>query len=196
MKILFIDNFDSFTYNVVQLAQSASIAQKCTPNIIIKRNNGITLDEIRSGCFDRIVISPGPGGIESGGVSLDIFQDKTLKMPILGVCLGHQLLCHTEGASVIEAPVPVHGICSLITHSAKGIFSDVKNPLKAMRYHSLIVAKATLPASLECIAVTDDGLIMAVRHKTLPRIGVQFHPESFLSEDGLKIFSNFLSGYD
>ena len=184
-----IDNYDSFTYNLVQYL--GGLGQK----VCVFRNDKITLEEVAGLKFDQIVISPGPGRPEDAGVSLKVIKDYYQKVPILGVCLGHQAIGYVFGAAIVKAPTIMHGKTSQILHNGKDIFKGIKSPFEATRYHSLVIDKKTLPANLLITAHTEDGVIMGVREKSFPLFGVQFHPESILTPDGKKILKNFLK-YD
>ena len=188
--ILVIDNYDSFAYNLVQ---TVGLFKK---EINVVRNDKITLKEIAALSPSHIVISPGPCTPNESGISVELIRNFAGKIPILGVCLGHQCIGQAFGGSIIRAPKPIHGKTSQIYHDKKTIFKGIKNPFTATRYHSLIIEKSTLPSSLEMSAETD-GLIMAVRHKKYNVEGVQFHPESFLTKEGKKLIKNFIiSGSD
>ena len=188
--ILVIDNYDSFAYNLVQ---TVGLFKK---EINVVRNDKITLKEIAALSPSHIVISPGPCTPNESGISVALIRNFAGKIPILGVCLGHQCIGQAFGGSIIRAPKPIHGKTSQIYHDKKTIFKGIKNPFTATRYHSLIIEKSTLPSSLEMSAETD-GLIMAVRHKKYNVEGVQFHPESFLTKEGKKLIKNFIiSGSD
>jgi anthranilate synthase/aminodeoxychorismate synthase-like glutamine amidotransferase len=190
MKVLVIDNYDSFVYNLVQYVGELGT------EVFVYRNDQITLEQVKALKPDRIVISPGPGNPEDEhyfGVCKAILQQVSPKVPTLGVCLGHQGIVSTFGGKVISAKRLMHGKTSCIKHDGKGIFRDVENPFTATRYHSLAVEQKTMPACLEVTAVSvDDGEIMGVRHKEYPIEGVQFHPESILCEEGKLIIKNFL----
>jgi anthranilate synthase component 2 len=191
--ILVIDNYDSFTYNLVQylgeLGQEFSVAA----DIQVYRNDKIDLEKIRFIQPDGIVISPGPGRPDDAGISLAIIQELGPTVPILGVCLGHQSIGQVFGGNVISAATLMHGKTSEIYHSGQGIFNGVSNPFSATRYHSLVVAKETLPDCLEITGWIDDGMIMGLRHRQYPHIqGVQFHPESILTSEGKQLLRNFL----
>jgi anthranilate synthase component II len=191
--ILVIDNYDSFTYNLVQylgeLGQELAIAK----DIQVYRNDRITLSEIVSLDPDGILISPGPGRPEDAGVSLAIIQELGTKYPILGVCLGHQSIGQVFGGNVVAAPILMHGKTSEIYHDGTGVFKGLDNPFTATRYHSLVIDRATCPDCLEINAWVEDGTIMGVRHKDYPQIeGVQFHPESILTNAGKQLLGNFL----
>jgi anthranilate synthase component II len=191
--ILVIDNYDSFTYNLVQylgeLGQDLAIAK----DIQVYRNDRITLAEIVNLDPDGILISPGPGRPEDAGVSLDIIRQLGAKYPILGVCLGHQSIGQVFGGNVVAAPILMHGKTSEIYHDGTGVFRGLDNPFTATRYHSLVIDRATCPDCLEINAWVEDGTIMGVRHKDYPHIeGVQFHPESILTNSGKQLLGNFL----
>ena len=184
--LLMIDNYDSFTYNLVQyfgeLGQSLQVY----------RNNKISIAEIEKMQPERIVISPGPCTPREAGISIDVIKHFAGTMPILGVCLGHQSIGEAFGGDVIRAPYLMHGKTSLIHHDNKTLFAGLPNPFVATRYHSLIIKRETLPSVLEVTAWTDDGIIMGVRHKQFKVEGVQFHPESILTNAGKDLLSNFL----
>ena len=186
IDILMIDNYDSFTFNLVQYLGILG------ENIKVRRNDKVSLDEIKKMAPSRIVISPGPGRPVDAGMSKDIIRHFYKKIPILGVCLGHQCIGEVFGAEVINSGVVIHGKTSKIYHDGKSIFTGVENPFEAARYHSLILKKDTIPSSLEVTAHTEDGIIMGVRHKNYKLEGIQFHPESFLTPVGLKILKNFI----
>ena len=187
MKILVIDNYDSFTYNLAQLVG------RFEKNILVKRNDEITEQEIEEMNPDKIIVSPGPGRPEDSNISLTVIQKFGKKVPVLGVCLGHQAIGISFGAKVIKAKQLMHGKTSLIQHDNKTIFKNVPHNFEATRYHSLIIEKESLPSSLEITAQTDDGVVMGVRHKTFPIEGIQFHPESILTVEGKTIIKNWLS---
>jgi len=187
--VLVIDNYDSFTYNLVQYLEELGAKTKTF------RNDKITFEEIAALKFDRIVISPGPGRPEDAGISPQVIKDYYQKVPILGVCLGHQAIGQVFGASIVKAPTIMHGKTSQILHNGKDIFNGIKSPFEATRYHSLVIDPKTLPANLLVTAHTEDGVIMGVREKSFPLFGVQFHPESILTQEGKKILKNFLK-YD
>lgn len=186
MKILVIDNYDSFTFNLVQ--QLGKFGCK----VIVKRNDAVSLTEIIKIRPDKILISPGPKRPEDAAISLDIIQELGATTQILGVCLGHQAIAISFGGKVIKAQRPMHGITSKVTHNGKSIFNGIPNNFSAMRYHSLVVENDSVPNILEITARTDDGIIMGLRHKIYPIQGIQFHPESILTEYGDKIISNWL----
>jgi len=185
--ILIVDNYDSFTYNLVQFAGELG------EEIVVRRNNEIEVDKIEEEIIpDRILISPGPGRPENAGVSLDMIKYFAGRVPILGVCLGHQAIGQAFGGNVVRAPQLVHGKASEICHDGRTIFEGLEHRFKAGRYHSLIVESETLPDCLEVSAATPDGVIMGIRHRALKVEGVQFHPESILTDGGKKLLANFL----
>lgn len=184
--LLVIDNYDSFTYNLVQYLGEL----RADP--IVARNDDITIELIENLAPRQIVLSPGPGTPDTAGITLEVIRTFAGRIPILGVCLGHQSIGQAFGGKVIRAPYLMHGKTSKITHDEKTIFAECDNPVVATRYHSLIVERATLPRSLEISATTEDGLIMGLRHKEFICEGVQFHPESILTGQGKKMLENFL----
>ena len=186
MKILIIDNYDSFTFNLVQLVG------KFTDDIIVKRNDKITLDEINEIKPDKIMISPGPGVPKDSGISLDIIRSTSQHIPILGVCLGHQAIGEIFGAKVVNAPILMHGKSSGVQHSGNGIYKEIKQNFDAGRYHSLILDSDSIPDVLEITSKTEDNIIMGVKHREFPIEGIQFHPESILTPEGEKIIKNWL----
>jgi anthranilate synthase component 2 len=191
--ILVIDNYDSFTYNLVQYLGELGRTIPVASVIEVYRNDQIDLNSIRALQPSAIVISPGPGRPEDSGVSLDIIAKLGSNIPILGVCLGHQSIGQVFGGKVVPAPVLMHGKTSQIYHSNVGVFANLENPFEATRYHSLIIEAESLPAILEVTAWLADGTIMGVRHRDYPHIqGVQFHPESILTLAGKQLLSNFL----
>ena len=186
MKVLIIDNYDSFTFNLVQLVG------KFTGDIIVKRNDKITLDEIKEIKPDKIMISPGPGIPKDSGISLDIIRSTSQQIPILGVCLGHQAIGEIFGAKVVNAPILMHGKSSGVQHSGNGIYKEIKQNFDAGRYHSLILDSNSIPDVLEITSKTEDNIIMGVKHREFPIEGIQFHPESILTPEGEKIIKNWL----
>jgi para-aminobenzoate synthetase component II len=185
--LLVIDNYDSFTYNLVQYL--GELGQ----TIEVRRNDGVTLDEIENGLRpERIVISPGPGTPDDAGISLQVIERLGGKIPILGVCLGHQAIGQAFGGNIVRAPVLMHGKSSEICHDGKTIFQGLKDHFLAGRYHSLVVERDSLPKCLEISAFTNDDIIMGLRHRELKIEGVQFHPESLLTPEGKKLLANFL----
>jgi anthranilate synthase component 2 len=193
--ILVIDNYDSFTYNLVQYLGELLPNFPHLGDVVVKRNDEIAIAQIKELNPHAIVISPGPGRPEEAGVSLDVIRDLGASIPILGVCLGHQSMGLMYGGEVIRAPYLMHGKTSQIYHKNTGILEGLDNPFIATRYHSLVIDPEHCPEVLEITAWTDDNIIMAVRHRDYPHVqGVQFHPESILTTSGKKLLSNFLSG--
>ena len=184
--IFVIDNYDSFTYNLVQYL--GELGQE----IVVHRNDAITLDEIAALKPDHLLISPGPCSPAEAGVSVSVIQRFAGEIPILGVCLGHQSIGHAFGGKIIRAQRLMHGKTSTIHHEGVGVFADLPQDFPAIRYHSLVIERESLPECLEITATSEDGEIMGVRHKTLPIEGVQFHPESVLTEHGHALLRNFL----
>ena len=185
--VLVIDNYDSFTYNLVQYLGELGAS------VVVRRNDEATVDELAALGHDRVVISPGPGRPEQAGVSLDVIKTFGPRMPLLGVCLGHQAIGLAFGGEVIRAPLPIHGKTSTVEHDKRGVFAGLSSSFQAGRYHSLVVSEPTLPGDLEVAARTkEDGLVMGLRHRALPIHGVQFHPESVLTNEGRRILRNFL----
>ena len=185
--LLMIDNYDSFTYNIVQYLGELG------EDVHTVRNDQITLGEIEAMAPERICFSPGPKAPKDAGISLDILREFKGKLPILGVCLGHQAIGEAFGGKVIRAKQVMHGKTSLIAHTGEGVFKGLPSPFTVIRYHSLAIERASLPDCLEVTAWTDDGEIMGVRHKEFDIEGVQFHPESILSEHGHALLKNFLT---
>ncbi len=183
-----IDNYDSFTYNLVQYLGELG------EDVQVYRNDQITVPEIEKLKPDHIVISPGPCTPNEAGVSVETIQKLGGRFPILGVCLGHQSIGQAYGGKIVRAKQLMHGKTSMIHHANKGVFTGLPNPFEATRYHSLVIERASMPDVLEITAWTDDGEIMGARHKTLPVEGVQFHPESILTQHGHELLSNFLKG--
>src|SRR5688572_4334481 len=184
--LLMIDNYDSFTYNLVQYLGELG------EDVVVRRNDQIALDEVETLKPERIVISPGPCTPTQAGVSVPLIERFAGKIPLLGVCLGHQSIGQAFGGRIVHAKELMHGKTSPIRHTGSGVFHALPNPLQATRYHSLVIDRDTLPPCFEVTAWTDDGDIMGVRHKTLPVEGVQFHPESILTEHGHELLRNFL----
>jgi anthranilate synthase/aminodeoxychorismate synthase-like glutamine amidotransferase len=184
--VLVIDNYDSFTYNLVQYLGELGA------DVRVHRNDQISLDEIQEMQPDRIVISPGPKAPDEAGICIELIQRFSGRVPILGVCLGHQAIGQAFGGKVVRAPQVMHGKTSLIMHDGKTVFSNLPNPFPATRYHSLIVERESLPQCLEISATSSDGLIMGLRHRSTKVEGVQFHPESVLTESGRQLLGNFL----
>lgn len=186
MKVLIIDNYDSFTYNLVQYFQELGA------KTLVFRNDKINLKKIKELKFNRIVISPGPGRPINAGISCNLINKFYKKIPILGVCLGHQCIGKNFGGRIVKANKIMHGKVSSIYHDSCDIFKNIKNPFLATRYHSLIIEKKSLPENLVVNAYTKDGIIMGIKEKNYPLFGVQFHPESILTCEGKKILKNFL----
>jgi anthranilate synthase/aminodeoxychorismate synthase-like glutamine amidotransferase len=187
--VLVIDNYDSFTFNLVQYLGELGA------DVQVIRNDAATLDEVRSANAERIVISPGPGRPEDAGMTMGVIRCLGERTPILGVCLGHQAIGAVYGGRVVRASTPMHGKTSTVDHDGRGVFAGISGPFQASRYHSLIVADADLPVELEVSARTkEEGVIMGLRHRRFPVQGVQFHPESILTGEGRTILRNFLRG--
>ena len=185
--ILIIDNYDSFTFNLAQYIGSIDSELK------VFKNDLVTIDEIVSLCPKKIIISPGPGRPENAGITVEIIKNLKDKIPILGVCLGHQAIAYAYGSSIISAENIFHGKVSNIFHNNDPLFSNIPSPFSATRYHSLIIEEASLPNEFDVIARTSKRVIMAIKHKEFPMYGVQFHPESILTKYGLSIIKNFLN---
>lgn len=191
--IIVIDNYDSFTYNLVQYLGELGEEFAIAKDVQVYRNDQISLNQIRQLQPDGIVISPGPGRPEDAGISLQLIQDLAETTPILGVCLGHQSIGQVFGGNIVAAPVLMHGKTSEVHHNGVGVFAGLENPLTATRYHSLVIERQQLPDTLEITAWVDDGTIMGVRHRQYPHVqGVQFHPESVLTNSGKELLRNFL----
>ena len=184
--ILVIDNYDSFTYNIVQYLGEMGVALE------VHRNDKITTDEIAAKRPEKIIVSPGPCSPEQAGISVEVIRRFAGEIPLLGVCLGHQSIGHAFGGRIGRAERLMHGKTSPIQHDGKGVFEGMPNPFAATRYHSLLIERETLPDCLEITAETAEGEIMGVRHKTLPVEGVQFHPESVLTQSGKRLLENFV----
>jgi anthranilate synthase component 2 len=185
--LLLIDNYDSFTYNLYHYFSELGA------EVVVKRNDAITVEEALSSGASSIVISPGPCDPNKAGICLDLIARAAPRLPLLGVCLGHQTVGQAFGGRVIRAPTPMHGKTSAVHHKGTGLFEGIPSPFSATRYHSLIIERASLPDCLEVTAETKDGLIMGIAHKALAVFGVQFHPESIASEHGHKLLANFLN---
>jgi len=185
--ILMIDNYDSFTYNLVQYLGELGA------DVRVYRNDQITVAEIQRLAPTKIVISPGPCTPTEAGISCDVIREFAGRVPLLGVCLGHQCIGEVFGGEIVRAPALFHGKTSMIYHDGKTIFRSLPRPFEATRYHSLVIRRETLPDCLELSAETDDGVIMGVRHRELMVEGVQFHPESILTREGKQLLANFLS---
>ncbi|MFN7916954.1 MAG: aminodeoxychorismate/anthranilate synthase component II [Vicinamibacterales bacterium] len=187
--VFVLDNYDSFTYNLVQYLGELGAS------VVVRRNDEVTVDDIRALAPERIVLSPGPGRPEDAGVMMDVIRDLGEATPMFGVCLGHQAIGAVFGGAVVRAPAPMHGKTSTIEHNGRGVFTGIDGAFQASRYHSLVVSPDRFPSDLEVTARThDDGVIMGLRHRTLPIHGVQFHPESILTNEGHRILRNFLDG--
>ncbi len=185
--ILLIDNYDSFTYNLYQLMRQLGQA------VDVRRNDQITLAEIAHGGYDMIVISPGPGTPDDAGISCQVVAQFAGKLPILGICLGHQVIGQVFGGRVVRAPAPCHGKVGQIEHDGGSLFTGLAKTFQAGRYHSLVVDAATLPDCLAMTACNEEGLVMGLRHKEYPVFGLQFHPESILTPEGAKLLGNFFA---
>ena len=185
--ILLIDNYDSFTYNVYQ-----AVANLGHP-LQVARNDQISLTQISDGHYDAVIISPGPGTPDDAGISKEVVTHFAGKLPILGICLGHQVIGEAFGAKVIRAPQPVHGKTAKIIHDGNGLYANLPQPFIAGRYHSLIVDRDTLPDCMEVTALNNEGLIMGLKHRHFNIQGVQFHPESILTPEGTTLLGNFLA---
>jgi anthranilate synthase component II len=185
-NVTLIDNYDSFTFNLVHYFGALGA------NVTVHRNDAVSVAEVLAGHPDALILSPGPCSPKEAGICLDLIEAASREIPIFGVCLGHQAIGETFGGDVVRAPLPVHGKMAAISHEGEGLFRGIESPFQATRYHSLVVAKDTLPECLRVTATTPDGLIMGLSHKTLPVHGVQFHPESITSQHGHKILQNFL----
>ena len=192
--ILVIDNYDSFTYNLVQYLGELGAEFPIASDVQVYRNDQITLERVRQLQPDGVVISPGPGRPDDAGISLSLIKELGPQLPILGVCLGHQSIGQVFGGDIVAAPVLMHGKTSPVTHTGVGVFEGLENPLTATRYHSLVIDRHACPEVLEITAWVDDGTIMGVRHRQYPHIqGVQFHPESVLTASGKQLLRNFLA---
>jgi para-aminobenzoate synthetase component II len=191
--ILVIDNYDSFTYNLVQHLGELGADLPVARDIRVARNDRITIEEIENLAPERIVLSPGPCTPDDAGITLDVIRHFAGKTPLLGVCLGHQAMGQAFGGSVVRAPYLMHGKTSQILHDGHTVFDGVENPFTATRYHSLIVDRASVPPMLEVSATTSDGLVMGLRHREFICEGVQFHPESIMTAAGKRLLGNFLN---
>jgi len=186
-QVLVIDNYDSFVYNLVQELGELGA------DPVVHRNDTIDIEGIRAAAPDAILISPGPGRPEDAGISMAVVRELAGEFPILGVCLGHQAIGEVYGGDVVAAPTLMHGKTSSVHHDGRGVFAGLPEPFVATRYHSLVVEPTTVPEVLEVTATTGDGVIMGLRHRSLPVEGVQFHPESLLTPSGPALLSNFLA---
>ena len=185
--ILVIDNYDSFTYNLVQILSTLD------EDVRVVRNDALSVDAVFATKPDRLVVSPGPGRPEDAGISCELVR-RNETIPLLGVCLGHQALGAVFGGTISRAPVLMHGKTSEIAHDGRGLFEGLENPFTATRYHSLVVEKDSVPGVLRITATSSDGLVMGLAHRTLPLVGVQFHPESILTPQGERLLKNFVAG--
>jgi anthranilate synthase/aminodeoxychorismate synthase-like glutamine amidotransferase len=185
--ILLIDNYDSFTYNLFQYISELG------EEVVVVRNDKIDIDEVERMKPQRIIISPGPSTPLNAGISNDVIKHFGSRIPILGVCLGHQCTGYSYGGQIVQSEKIMHGKSSLIYHNGSGVFDGLPSPFSAIRYHSLVVQRDGLPRCLEVTAWTEDGTIMGLRHRSYPVVGVQFHPESFMTEHGKKLLSNFIN---
>ena len=183
---LMIDNYDSFVYNLIRYFEELN------EEIVIYRNDKITINEIECMNLDGIIISPGPKSPKEAGLSLEIIERFKGKIPILGICLGHQCIGYSFGGDIIKGREPVHGKISYINHNSEELFKNVRNPLRVTRYHSLIINKDNIPEDLDITSTTEDGVIMGIKHKEYPIYGLQFHPEAEMTEDGHKLLKNFI----
>ena len=186
-RVLVIDNYDSFVYNLVQELGELGAEP------VVHRNDAIDVEAIRAAEPDAVLISPGPGRPEDAGISMSVIEQLAGEIPILGVCLGHQAIGEVYGGKIVGAPTLMHGKTSSIHHDGNGVFAGLPDPFVATRYHSLVVDPATVPEELEVTATTGDGVVMGLRHRELEVEGVQFHPESFLTPSGPSLLSNFLT---
>ncbi|MBB5349346.1 aminodeoxychorismate/anthranilate synthase component II [Desulfoprunum benzoelyticum] len=191
--LVIIDNYDSFTYNIVQTIAGSARKEGREEDIRVYRNDKISIAEIEAMRPDRLLVSPGPCSPQEAGISIAAIRYFSDKVPVLGVCLGHQSMGEAFGGRTIRARRIMHGKTSPIHHDGKGIFTGLANPFDGMRYHSLILEEETLPGCLTITARTDEGELMAIRHKTLPVEGVQFHPESIMTPAGIRLLQNFMS---
>jgi len=187
MRVTLIDNYDSFTFNLVHYIGELGA------DVAVWRNDAIQVDEVLADKPDAIVLSPGPCTPNEAGICLDLVREASLSTPMLGVCLGHQAIGQAFGGDVVRAPVPMHGKTSRVTHNSRGLFRGLNGAFQATRYHSLIIDRATAPSDLEITAESDDGLIMGIRHRDFALYGVQFHPESIETAEGHKLLANFLA---
>ena len=187
--LLMIDNYDSFTFNLVQYFGELG------EDVLVKRNDEVTISQIEQLAPSKIVISPGPCSPSEAGISVAAIEKFAGRIPLLGVCLGHQAIGQAFGGRIVHAKTLMHGKTSQVTHAGQGVFAELPSPFRATRYHSLVIERESCPECLEVTAWTDDGEIMGVRHKSLPIEGVQFHPESIMTEHGHQLLRNFLIAY-
>jgi len=186
MLVALIDNYDSFTFNLVHYIRETGV------NTVVYRNDKVSIDDLKALSVDAIVISPGPGRPEDAGISLDVVKHFSGMVPLLGVCLGHQVIAQCFGGKIIQASRIMHGKTSMIESDGENIYSGIENPFTVMRYHSLAVSKENFPDCLKITSWTQEGEIMGIRHKVHPTQGVQFHPESFMTDMGKKLMENFI----
>jgi para-aminobenzoate synthetase component 2 len=192
--LLVLDNYDSFTFNLVQYLGELAADHPITADLRVERNDALSLEQIHALGPDAILISPGPGDPDQSGVCLEVLRELSPSVPTLGVCLGHQSIAQVYGGRVVRAKELMHGKTSPVLHAGQGVFADLPNPLTATRYHSLIAERESLPECLEVTAWLEDGTIMGLRHRNYPHLqGVQFHPESVLTQNGHQLLSNFLA---
>jgi anthranilate synthase/aminodeoxychorismate synthase-like glutamine amidotransferase len=184
--LLLIDNYDSFVHNL------ARYFQQLGQRTLVVRNDAIDVAGVQAMEPDAVILSPGPGRPQQAGVSLELVRQLHLELPILGICLGHQIIAEAFNATIVRAPDPMHGRASIVEHNESGVFAGLPNPLSVGRYHSLVVENSTLPAELAVTARTPDGVVMAIAHQKLPIVGLQFHPESILTDCGYEILAGFL----
>jgi anthranilate synthase component 2 len=184
---LLIDNYDSFTYNLVHYLGELGA------EVLVRRNDALTVQDAIALAPDGIILSPGPCDPDRAGICVPLINAAAGRLPVLGVCLGHQAIGQAFGGRVTRGPAPMHGKVSLVHHRGSDIFEGLRNPFRATRYHSLVIAREDLPASLEVTAETEDGVVMGLRHRQLPIYGVQFHPESIETQDGHRLLGNFLA---
>jgi anthranilate synthase/aminodeoxychorismate synthase-like glutamine amidotransferase len=191
MRLFLVDNYDSFTFNLFQ--QFLRVGAPIQLEVSVVRNDSLTVTNLLSQSPQAIVISPGPGRPSDAGISIDLIRAASGIVPLLGVCLGHQAIAQAFGAKIIRAPKAIHGETTLINHASNGLFQFIDKPIHAARYHSLVIDKDTLSSDFEVTATAKDNSIMAIEHHNMPLWGVQFHPESFLTEQGDQIIENFLA---
>ncbi len=192
--LLVLDNYDSFTFNLVQYLGELAVDHPISADLRVERNDALSLEQIRELAPDAILISPGPGDPDQSGVCLQVLRELSPSIPTLGVCLGHQSIAQVYGGKVVRAKELMHGKTSPVLHAGQGVFAGLSNPLTATRYHSLIAERDSLPDCLEITAWLEDGTIMGLRHRAYPHLqGVQFHPESVLTQEGHQLLANFLA---
>jgi len=192
--LLVLDNYDSFTFNLVQYLGELAVDHPISADLRVERNDALSLEQIRELAPDAILISPGPGDPDQSGVCLQVLRELSPSIPTLGVCLGHQSIAQVYGGKVVRAKELMHGKTSPVLHAGQGVFAGLSNPLTATRYHSLIAERESLPDCLEITAWLEDGTIMGLRHRAYPHLqGVQFHPESVLTQEGHQLLANFLA---